>query len=119
MRINGLSKSASGSRWSAWTQSDATGAGPRLRGNDSEGGTDAVGLMNGSGKDRPMSDEGKFLTVGQVVRGGGPPIDPEEARKLRERASGSWEKYFEEHPALEQAYGRCRCSRCVSDDADA
>ena len=66
-----------------------------------------------------MADQGKFLTVGQVMRGGGPPMDPAEARKLRERASGSWEKYFHENPALEEAYGRRQCSRCVSDDADA
>lgn len=66
-----------------------------------------------------MADQDKLLTVGQVIRGGGPPTDPEEARKLRERASGSWEKYFHENPALEKVYGRCRCSRCASDDADA
>lgn len=66
-----------------------------------------------------MSDEEKLLTVGQAVRGGGPPMDAEEARKLRERVSGSWEKYFRESPALEEAYGRCECSRCASDDADA
>ena len=66
-----------------------------------------------------MSDDGKFLTVGQVVRGGGPPTDPEEARKLRERAAGSWEKYFRDNPALEEAYGRRGRSRYVSDDADA
>ena len=66
-----------------------------------------------------MADEERRLTVGQAVRGGGPPMDPEEARKLRERVSGSWEKYFRESPALEEAYGRCECSRCASDDADA
>lgn len=66
-----------------------------------------------------MLDQGKFLTVGQAVRGGGPPMDPEEARKLRERASGSWEQYFQKNPALEEAYGQRECSRSASDDADA
>ena len=56
-----------------------------------------------------MADEEKLLTVGQAVRGGGPPMDQEEARKLRERVSGSWEKYFREYPALEEAYGQHRC----------
>lgn len=53
-----------------------------------------------------MPDEERGLTVGQAVRGDGPPMDPEEARKLRERVSGSWEKYFREYPALEEAYGQ-------------
>ncbi len=66
-----------------------------------------------------MPDEEKLLTVGQAVRGGGPPMDPEEARKLRERVAGSWEKYFRESPALEEAYRRCEGSRCSGDDADA
>lgn len=66
-----------------------------------------------------MPDEEKLLTVGQAVRGGGPRIDPEEARKLRERVSGSWEKYFREYPALEVAYGPCESSCCAGDDADA
>ena len=35
-----------------------------------------------------MQEDESLLTVGQVVRGGGPPMDPEEVRKLRERATG-------------------------------
>jgi hypothetical protein len=67
-----------------------------------------------SGEGCAMSDEQELLTVGQAVRGGGPPMNPEEARKLRERVSGSWEKYFRESSALEEAYGRCKCPGCLS-----
>ena len=72
-----------------------------------------------SREDYGMAEEEKLLTVGQAVRGGGPPMDSEEARKLRERVSGSWEKYFRKSPALEEAYGQSECSCCASDDDDA
>ncbi len=42
-------------------------------------------------------------------------MDPEEARKLRERVSGSWEKYFQEYAALEEAYGQHRRSSSECD----
>ena len=40
-----------------------------------------------------MPDEEKLVTVGQVVRGDGPAMDPEGDRRLSESVSGRWEKY--------------------------
>ena len=64
-----------------------------------------------------MSDQGKFLTVGQVIRGGGPPMDPEEARKRMERAAAAWAKRFTEDPTLIEAFRRdCGCGPSTDDD---
>ena len=69
-----------------------------------------------SEKGRAMADRDKFLTVGQVMRGGGPPIDPEEARKLRERVAGAWAQHFRDNPHFEEIYGPCKCALCAEDD---
>ena len=71
-----------------------------------------------SGKSRAMSERDKFLTVDQALRGGGPPMDLEEARKRRDRAAGAWAQHFRDNPHLEQIYGPCKCALCVENDVD-
>ncbi len=64
-----------------------------------------------------MLDQRKFLTVGQVMRGAGPPMDPKEARKRMERAAAAWAKRFAEDPTLIEAFRRdCGCGPSASDE---
>ncbi len=70
-----------------------------------------------SEKGRAMSEQGKFLTVWEAVHGG-PPLDPEEARKRRDRAAGAWAQHFEDNPHFEEIYGSCKCALCAENDVD-
>ena len=63
-----------------------------------------------------MSDERKFLTVGQVVRGGGPPMELDEALKRMDQAAERWAKRFEEEPWLNDVFPQNRDSCDPQDD---
>ena len=55
---------------------------------------------------RTMLEQGKFPTVGQVMRGGGPPMNAKKARNQMERAAVTWSKRFAEDPTLIEAFRR-------------
>ncbi len=66
-----------------------------------------------------MPVERKYPTVGEAVSGA-PPLQPEEARRRRRQAYGSWEKYFEEDPTFADAFRRdCGCGPTPRSDDEA
>lgn len=63
-----------------------------------------------------MPVERKYPTVWEAVTGE-PPLDPEEARRRRERAAGAWEQQFKENPLFEQVYGPGKNACRVEEEA--
>ena len=70
---------------------------------------DSAKLGNDQGEmRRVVAEDRKFLTVGQAIRGGGPPMDLDEALTRMDQAAERWAKRLKEEPWVIEAFLRDR-----------